>query len=438
MSLGVTESLATGRTRAGSRVLEWALRAGVSLALLCGVYVAAAQAIGVWHFRRGTPEEIRKAIRWDPHNAWYHVALAHLLQMSIEGGDVNEVIGLGETATRLSPHRAWYWVELGGSYEWAGREEEARRAYERAVQLFPNSPAINWKLGNYYLRAGRTSEALRAFHKMLLGDAQNRQPAYDLAWRAEIPAGRILEEMIPANTENLLAYLHYLAETRRMDEAAQVWVRLLGSDARLEPQAAFFYLDALIQHQRVDELRAAWAALGAGRPNRNHSRRPDANRITNGGFEDEILGGGQDWRIGIAEGVEVSVDNLTFFDGTRSLRIRFEGQRNIEYVHVFQYVPVQPNSRYRFSAYVRTQGITTDSGPRFEIFDAYDPRRFAVATEVLTGTRNWTPQQLEFRSSPETRLLVVRVARAPSHRFDNLISGTVWIDHLSLLPLDPE
>ena len=436
MSLSTTDSLAAERTRAGGRLVERAVRVCVSLGLLYATYLVTTQAISVWHFRRGSPEEIEKAIKWDPGNARFYAARAQALRMSVEGADVNEVIRLNQTATRLSPYKAWYWAELASSYEWAGREEQAQRAYERAGQLFPNSPEINWKLGNYYIRAGKSGEALRAIRKMLLGSAQNRQAAYDLAWRAEIPAGQILGEMVPGDTGNLLAYLGYLVRTGRMDQAGETWARLLGSGARLEPQAAFFYLDALIQHKRVDELSAAWGNLAAGRPAVNQSRRPEANRITNGGFEDEILNGGLDWRVLVVEGVVVSVDNLNSFDGTRSLRILFEGQRNIEYVHVSQYVPVQPDSRYRFTAYLRTQKITTDSGPRFEIFDAFDARRMAVATDSVEGTQSWTPQQIEFRTSPETRLLVVRLVRSPSRKFDNLISGTVWIDHVSLVPIE--
>ncbi len=44
---------------------------------------------------------------------------------SLLAANVDEVIGLDETATRLSPGRAEYWAELGGSYEWAGRQAEA-------------------------------------------------------------------------------------------------------------------------------------------------------------------------------------------------------------------------------------------------------------------------------------------------------------------------
>src|SRR2546422_7554579 len=60
----------------------------------------------------------------------------------------------------------------------------------------------------------------------------------------------------------------------------------------------------------------------------------DPNRITNGSFEDDILAGGLDWRVLPTEGVIVDVDSRAFFDGVRSLRIRFDGKHNVSYSHV--------------------------------------------------------------------------------------------------------
>src|SRR5207245_9986137 len=175
--------------------------------------------------------------------------------------EVKQLLVLSGPATRVRPNRAQYGAKLGGSYELAGRPEEARRAYARAQDLFPNSPQINWKLGNFYIRAGKTHEALSAFHKTLLGDPQMRAPVFDLAQRAGIDQLDILREMIPADTASLLAYLDFLVARERLAEASQTWARLLRSGARLGPQAVFPYLDALIRHDRVEELEAAWAAV---------------------------------------------------------------------------------------------------------------------------------------------------------------------------------
>jgi hypothetical protein len=115
-----------------------------------------------------------------------------------------------------------------------------------------------------------------------------------------------------------------------------------------------------------------------------------------------------------------------------SLRIDFDGTRNLNFWHLFQYVIVRPDTRYHFSAVLRANGITTDSGPRFELFDAYDMARLYVFTEGRTGTSGWREQRLEFRTPRETQVLILRLARAASRKFDNQIAGTVWIDRVRL------
>ena len=419
-------------TRAETRWFDAVIRVGVSLGLLSCIYLLTAQAVAWWHFRRGSAEEIQEAIRWDPANAEFYAARARLLQTSPDAGDLGEVIGLCEKATRLSPNRALYWAELGGSYEWAGREEEAHWAYQRAQQLFPHSPDINWKLGNFYLRTGRIHEALRALEKTVQGDRAMRRPAFDLVCRAGIPNQTILREMIPAEASIRLDYLNYLAETRRLDRAAEVWAQLLAGSGEMDVQAAFPYLDALIQQQHSEELRAAWDAL------MKRSRRAfgecflDGNLIANGSFECESLNGGLDWRVLPCDGVAVGADTLTSFHGARSLRLHFEGTQNVAYSHLLQFVPVKPNTLYRFIAYARTEGVTSDSGPRFEVYDAGEKSRLSLASKAVLGTVGWSPQQLQFKTGPDTRLLVVRLARPASRAFAGRIAGTLWVDRVSL------
>jgi hypothetical protein len=159
-----------------------------------------------------------------------------------------------------------------------------------------------------------------------------------------------------------------------------------------------------------------------------------SNLVTNGSFEHDILNGGLDWRVVPAEGAVVSLDSQDAFKGTRALRIEFNGRRNLDYGHVYQYVAVQPNTRYRFSGAIRVIGITTDSGPRFQVFDAFDKGKLFQSTEGTQGTSSWSSQQLEFKTKSDTHLLIVRVARPPSEKLDNQIGGTAWVDQVSLTP----
>ena len=68
--------------------------------------------------------------------------------------------------------------------------------------------------------------------------------------------------------------------------------------------------------------------------------------------------------------------------------------------------------------------ISTDSGPRLEVYDAYNAAALDKVTDDLTGsTDGWMPLLLDFAALPKTELIVVRPTRLPSTKFDILISG---------------
>jgi cytochrome c-type biogenesis protein CcmH/NrfG len=417
------------------------------VSLLYCMYLAARQGIAAWYFQKASPEAIQTAIKWDPQNPEYYDALATVTHLYAAGGNSAEVVRLCEKATALSPYNAFYWADLGAAYEWSGRRNDALRAFTSAHALFPNSPEINWKVANFYVRTGKISDALRALKEVLLEDPSKERQVFVLAANATADNQEILREMLPPSAPVLLDYLGFQIETNRMDPAAQTWANLLELKSPFDPARAFPYLDALIQHNDVDHLTEAWAALSARFPQEISVRESKPNLITNGNFTLVPLNGGLDWRVIPVQGASATVDAATGIDGSKSLRINFDGTQNLDYAHVLQYVPVMPNTFYKFSAYMRAQGLTTDSGPRFVLQGAYDPAelvdvsskaanpiKFSISTENLTGTSDWSPHQLEFKTTGNTRLLIVKVARPASHKFDNKLAGTVWIAGVTLLP----
>jgi hypothetical protein len=78
------------------------------------------------------------------------------------------------------------------------------------------------------------------------------------------------------------------------------------------------------------------------------------------------------------------------------------------------------------------KGITTDSGPAFEVSDAYDTKKLFLSADGLVGTSDWSLQEFEFKTQQSTQLLIVRVSRRPSHKLANQIAGTVWVDNVKL------
>jgi hypothetical protein len=96
---------------------------------------------------------------------------------------------------------------------------------------------------------------------------------------------------------------------------------------------------------------------------------------------------------------------------------------------------MRPGTRYRFTAYLRAAGITTDSGPRLQIHEPHNPAFPPVTLPQVLGKMSWTAGTAEFVSGPDTTLLTVRVIRVPSEKFPRQFRGNVWLDHLSLVPI---
>jgi hypothetical protein len=160
------------------------------------------------------------------------------------------------------------------------------------------------------------------------------------------------------------------------------------------------------------------------------------NLIINGQFEDDLFNAGFDWRISKIEGAEILIDGGTSHSPSHAVRVQFNGKSNLVFGHVSQYVRVEPGRRYRLQGFMKTEGITTDSGPRLRVTDPYDPRLLTMFSESLTGTTpGWTQVSLDFQAPPQTSLILVSLARQPSKKLDNQIAGTVWLDDVSLTPL---
>src|SRR5262249_5318780 len=152
--------------------------------------------------------------------------------------------------------------------------------------------------------------------------------------------------------------------------------------------------------------------------------------IYNGSFEADSLNAGFDWRMVAGPHARIYVSADVYQAGQRSLAVTFDGQENLPFDHLFQLIPVDPNTGYHFSGFMRAESITSDQGPRFEIRDHYNPQRLSLTTDGLVGSHDWVRQDLEFVTGPDTRLLSIRLIRTPSWRLANRIEGTVWIDNL--------
>jgi hypothetical protein len=113
----------------------------------------------------------------------------------------------------------------------------------------------------------------------------------------------------------------------------------------------------------------------------------------------------------------------------------FDGKFNLNLTGPCHYIPVQPSTRYRFSAWVRTRALTTDQGIRFQLQSIGTQHGVAISTSDVHGTEPWTRVELPWSSGNDVHLSQVCLVRFPSDQAENnKIQGTAWVDDVALVP----
>lgn len=400
--------------------------------LLALMVSTARQGVASYYFRQNLPDALQKAIIWEPANPVYPAALAHLVHLYGQNPDPDAVIRLYQTAVRLSPFDAGYTADFAQANDWAGRTDISLLLFQRAQQLFPNSPEINWKLANFYIRSGNTTDALPALKKILSSNIIEKNQIFALSDHAGINSAAVLDKLLPPNIPVYFAYLNFETQHGNFSAAQETWNRLLTFNSPFEPKEAFPFLDTLIRAHELDRASQVWSSFVSRFPDRIPSPASAINLITNGNLQADILDGAFDWRVFPVKGVAVNQDSAGPATDSRSLRIEFDGSQNLYYGSVLQFVPAQPHTKYTFSAFTRSQAITTEAGVGVQISDGYDPNKILGSTDPLIGTTPWSEQSFPFETPPDTRLLIVRIVRAPSQKLDNKIAGAFWLSRASL------
>jgi hypothetical protein len=384
---------------------------------------------------RPTVYNLERAVKFDPSNAQYHMRLGSLYEYSPVDLQLGKAEEHFRQAANLDSYDPQTWLDLAVAMELQGRLGEAGVCLRQVHLLAPNLPAYQWPIANFYLLQGNIDEAFRHFRVVLAGTAQYNSNVFSLAWKATDDAGKILQQLIPERATTEFGYLNFLLSQHRLDDAQPVWRRILAGREEFSPDDSSPYIDNLIAAHRAEEAYQVWTDLQKKGLIRYSSKPSETDLISNGDFEDELLNFGFAWRIIPVEGVYAGLDTSTYHSPSHALLVQFSGKQNLLFQHVFQYVKVTPGQTYHLRALMRTEGITTDSGPRLEVCDAYNAATLDKSTDDLTGnTDGWTPLLLDFAAGPKTDLIVVRLTRLPSKKFDNLIAGKVWLDDVRLNP----
>ena len=327
-----------------------------------------------------------------------------------------------------SPYR---WCDLGEMLAHKQEIEPARRCFRRALELGPQIPPVWMRAANFHVQLGEAAEVLQCTSRVLALVEDYDQLIFSYYRLMGIPVQEVLRSGMPQGRRAAVSYMRHLLAGGSADEMRLGWNWIAArSFSSADDGLAGEYVAALLAKRLYRDAAEAWARHAGER--RGNYLRPE--RMFNGDFESAPTGTALDWKILPVEGVEVSRDSADRFSGKYALRVRFEGEANVSYAHISQIAWVTAG-KYRFEARMRTEGITTNKGLKFRIFDAEAPRRLDLVTEELVGTHDWRRVERVFTVPAETNLVTIQLMREPSLKFDNKIKGAGWVDAVSLAPL---
>ena len=416
-------------------------RIALSSVMILGFAFASWAALRPWVAQRAFTEDstdsaTRRALAIEPRNGRFHAALGTIYQDSLVLRDYPIAMASYQAALQLNPLDSSSWLHLGRLYATLGQAREADHAFRLATQFGQSNAALLLKIAVAYLDAEQVQEAVAVLTRFLfVSPPDGIAEGYELARRLVSP-DEVLDKMIGPDVSHYTHYANYLLDRNLDDQALAAWKRLKEVAGRtgepIDPHLQLRIVDLLMATGEPGLAYQLWTHV-------TKQIEPDAaptesNLVSNGSFErKETVGRGFDWRIGGAPGVTWAFDPATAHTGRRSLRVSFTKSR-ADFSNVSQIIPVQPHSSYALIAYIRTDGLTGSPGINIEVVD---PAQGVLArTDTIGGTRDWTKLDLRFRTSGNSQSVTLRIHSEPPPAWMPPVSGSAWIDNVSLTKVE--
>ncbi len=386
------------------------------------------------------PRKIQRALVLDPSSPELHYRLGLVDSYALKHLDPVEGVRELRRATELAPHVAGYWAALGSACDSIGDTACADTAFERALRLSPMTPRLHWMAGNHYLLNDRNKEGMAHFRRLLEVSPSYAGSVFAASLGAVGDPKAVLEGVLSGaekNPELTLSFINFLCASGKADFAREVWQTTAARTSAFRLTWVKPYLASLLELRRFRDAANVWRDLERMRVVDRPRSSDSADILFNGDFERSPLNAGLDWHIKAERFLAVDFSDPRAYHGAGCLRVEFTVARNEDYEPVYQIVPVTPGGTYELSGYVRTEDVTSDSGPRLHVLDLDCSDCLNVSTETTIGTAPWHRVSVEFAAGARTEFLRVSVWRPRSRSFPSEIAGRFWIDAVTLKIISP-
>jgi Flp pilus assembly protein TadD len=378
-------------------------------------------------------ETAQMAVELAPSDPLPHWRLGNLAQKELPPDQISLVVSEYEKAVSLSPNDYRLWMEFGESLEQAGEFEKAEKALREAVKLAPSYAYPRWYLGNLLIRTDHYDEGFAELRQASQANDQFLNQLFNLAWQLNKDDFNSLKAAVGNTPGVRAAFSDYLIKRGRYDEGLRLWNDLQETEKRESRFAADSIITTLIGNHHYHQAMEIWNEVAPG-PAYN----AELGHILDPGFENNLAHGPGavfGWQVQSNSQVQIGIDASQGHTGSRSLRLFFQVRSHIDTINVTQLVPVQPNTEYDFSCYVKTDKLESAETPVIVIANAGDDAVLASSASAPSGSSDWQRVSLTFKTGAKTEAVKVKMLRNSCPESPVCpIFGTVWYDDFDLKP----
>jgi tetratricopeptide (TPR) repeat protein len=348
---------------------------------------------------------------WAPNDPQTHYSLAALYEKSYQPEDGVKAVAAYEKAAALSPGDYRYWIPLARAREHNGDIAGAETALRYALNLAPNYAQIRWALGNVLLREGKTDEAFVEMRRAIDANPVFAVTAASTALQFSHEGYAAILQKLGNSAETKAAMTMVLARQTKFDDSLAVWKTLSDEErntAFKDQGAELFSL--------ASQIRTLQAA----------------GTFSNPGFEAPIdLTDASPFNWRIAQGAQplIGVDANQKHGGNYSLGIIFAKNSGKDFRQISQNVPVESNTAYRFTIFIRSE-MNTTGALKWELADAETGAVLGSTKGVSGAAAGWEELAADVKTGPQTEALIVRLVKTGCQNCS--IEGKIWFDDLAL------
>jgi tetratricopeptide (TPR) repeat protein len=341
-----------------------------------------------------------------------------------------EPLPQAKQALLLEPASAYRWAALADSEMNAKNLESGKFCVRQALASAPGNPAILFRAANFYLRIEDYPKALEHLISVLRNP--DLAPYYDRVFtlysEMDLPLADLLNQGVPHSTAAANGFLRFWINQNKLEEAQETF-KWINQNSLASIQSAGSYTALLAKDGRWDDAMASWTQdtekldPGYGK----------TNWIYNGSFEAPPVDCPFDWHLVSHDAAQVDRDGEAAYKGNSSLRIRFLDTPKDSSPLAYETVLLTPG-KWQIKAAMKTAGLTGEQGIVVRVVDAEDVARLDAASNTFARTQEWTSIGCTFEVGPKTHLARVEIMRPPGRETGIRLTGTVWLDNLSLAP----